>query len=1102
VEHGHHLDHATLVLRWVEGIPLIQAPIAELELSERIRAAIQIAEVVAHLHRNQVLHRDIKPHNLIWSRSEPEPGFVLIDFDFATRDLGLLAESVGTLGWAAPEHAIQRACRLDPGLDLYALGTTLYFLFTGRPLFAGNQHTLARQALVAPEEFLSEPSELVPDANKSRVLRDLLIALLQPVPGKRCQDAEWVLQVLRGLSSSGESAAPAAGAIATPAAHEGAADAAGNPREHLERAQDAYAAGDVAAATRLAERAAGPGRGHDDRVTARALALSAELHLRLHQVEEAMTAAHGSIELAGRLARQAPAGEPKDELAGVLAGAWLTVAQACRARDHRGDTCVALDAWYSVAHAARPPFAELIELELYGGRPLQALRLCLSTPDRGQLADLVRALRQTLRDRAYRLGWEEPSRLIRGTAGDPETPYWQALAAALLVVIWRGGARDQPRPGESPIRFADVPGFLASALRALARRSDDGALLEGLGWLQAVHDAGALSTVPEAARRGADMEAVRGSIWGLCASGEIERAVELAIQAGPASPASPASPEEREPAGEGTQAALTRTLIQALEWVAQTTERSAANAGALRQVAHWLTKLDRAPLHLGLLEWLYAQGRGDDDDLERLALGYQMAGKADAALELWREAVVSSGAGSRRKALFIQHLLLARRFDEARSTCARFLQYAAGDAELWQLMAEAECRLGRWQPALDAAHRARELGDRSPASALHAAEALLELGRPAEALPHATEALQRGSEADWDVYVRALRATSAPRVLETVLAGQQQHPRSALLWCHLGEMHLAAQHMDSAREAASMAWALGARLPRCAELVCELLLACGAPAELAQAANACARLGAEPAELALRTRLAAQARDHERTLAIGLQAVAREPGRLSCWRDLYQAWLAIGDLDQAFMAASMLDRLGAPAAEYARRTCLIAACESDVDAALAAARAALDQTPEDRELALVHALVLLHARRPQAADRALGAVPVDTPLVPDPCTAVAIAAMKRLPVADAVAIAADVEARFWAQALAGVAAGDPTFTRALVQRALAAGISSARLTVLGALAEHAMGETARVADTIAHARTLPHGDAHVASCARLLVALDVHTPHARGGQVR
>lgn len=123
-----------IVTKRIDGgsfLPLFEQ--APLPLSDVIEIAARMVHAVADLHRQQVIHLDLKPANFL-QRSTGE--MVVIDFGLARHDLlpDLLAEEfqipMGTFPFIAPEQYLR--CRDDPRSDLFALGAMLYALATGR----------------------------------------------------------------------------------------------------------------------------------------------------------------------------------------------------------------------------------------------------------------------------------------------------------------------------------------------------------------------------------------------------------------------------------------------------------------------------------------------------------------------------------------------------------------------------------------------------------------------------------------------------------------------------------------------------------------------------------------------------------------------------------------------------------------------------------------------------------------------------------------------------------------------------------------------------------------------------------------------------------
>ncbi len=112
-----------------------------------VRVMVDICKGIAHAHEQGVIHRDIKPHNILVSRDGISK---ICDFGIAREDedhrnLTRTGSALGTLGYMAPEQR-NDAKKVDERADVYSLGSTLYSLLTNRTtleLFAASQdHSL------------------------------------------------------------------------------------------------------------------------------------------------------------------------------------------------------------------------------------------------------------------------------------------------------------------------------------------------------------------------------------------------------------------------------------------------------------------------------------------------------------------------------------------------------------------------------------------------------------------------------------------------------------------------------------------------------------------------------------------------------------------------------------------------------------------------------------------------------------------------------------------------------------------------------------------------------------------------------------------------
>ncbi len=201
-DNGQHF----MVMEYVEGRDLQQIVKQEGPLDYPVAADFirQAAEGLAHAHQANLIHRDVKPANLLVDRRNVVKLLDLglarfTDEDRASLTVAYDENVLGTADYLAPEQAID-SHGVDARADIYSLGCTLYFLLTGHPPFAEGtlpQRLMAHQKQQPPSIYNDRP-----DAPADLV--EICMKMMAKRPERRHQSAREAAQSLaQWLTSRG-----------------------------------------------------------------------------------------------------------------------------------------------------------------------------------------------------------------------------------------------------------------------------------------------------------------------------------------------------------------------------------------------------------------------------------------------------------------------------------------------------------------------------------------------------------------------------------------------------------------------------------------------------------------------------------------------------------------------------------------------------------------------------------------------------------------------------------------------------------------------------------------------------------------------------------
>lgn len=242
--HGQQEDVQIGVMEYVqEGQLKTYMNNNSLSTEELIKLLVDILRGLQYLHSEGIIHRDIKPQNILLGRDKQNRLIAKIaDFGISKNaDANQASASLllGTIEYMAPEqfnperYGINK--KISYNVDIWAFGVTAYYLLTGNLLFGSRSgDTSAAQLInkIVHAEGIDEKLKAVDEPFKS-----LLQKCVVPNANERTNDFDELISILRGNSGQSRQFSLGGGALVTPSGsiHSGPVTATGDETMHIER---------------------------------------------------------------------------------------------------------------------------------------------------------------------------------------------------------------------------------------------------------------------------------------------------------------------------------------------------------------------------------------------------------------------------------------------------------------------------------------------------------------------------------------------------------------------------------------------------------------------------------------------------------------------------------------------------------------------------------------------------------------------------------------------------------------------------------------------------------------------------------------------------
>jgi len=193
-----------IVMELIDGITLKQymKKRGVLTWKEALHFSLQITKALSHAHSRGIIHRDIKPHNIMILR---DSSVKVADFGIARlqsmqNDISYTKDAIGSVHYISPEQAKGEA--VDARTDIYSLGVVMYEMLTGRLPFEGDSPVSVALQHISSIPLM--PGELNPDIPKR--LEEITMKAMNPNLEERYQTIDEMMEDLEEFRKNPEEA--------------------------------------------------------------------------------------------------------------------------------------------------------------------------------------------------------------------------------------------------------------------------------------------------------------------------------------------------------------------------------------------------------------------------------------------------------------------------------------------------------------------------------------------------------------------------------------------------------------------------------------------------------------------------------------------------------------------------------------------------------------------------------------------------------------------------------------------------------------------------------------------------------------------------------